>query len=80
MISDNRSKIGPNENRSVSECVFGTILDTLHAEDTLRAVFPSPGIIGHIHIHGTYAFALSAVDAQILITFHTHQRKIAHGL
>ena len=58
---------------------FGTVAFAFHTDDALRAVFPAPGIVGHIHFPGADLFALAAGNAFFRITLDPHAGIIAGG-
>ena len=57
----------------------GTDLRTLAAEDALRSVFPSAGLLVDLYVHGADTQAFPAVDAFAFIAVDAQQRKIARG-
>ena len=63
-----------------SQRVFRAVLHAFHTKNTLRAVLPVSRIICYVNIHGTYAFALSAIYAFVFFAFDANQRKITHRL
>ena len=58
----------------------GTDFCTLAAEDALRSVFPSAGLLVDLYVHGADTQAFPAVDAFAFIAVDAQQGKIAHGL
>ncbi len=55
------------------QSAFRTVPDTFKAKNAFGTVFPLPGIVGHIHIHGTDLPAFSAGNTFFLIAFDPEQ-------
>ena len=53
--------------------ILRAVLHALKAQDTFRAVLSSPGIVLHIHFHGTHFFALAAGYTFTLVTLNPKQ-------
>ena len=62
------------------QCLCGTHLRALIAEDALCSVFPLAGFPVDLHIHGAGSQTFPAMDAFALIAVDAEQRKVAHGL
>ena len=71
---------GIPENRNPLQRVFGAVLYAFHAKDAFRSVLPAARIVGYVHIHGTYAPALPAMNTFVFVAFDADQREIAHRL
>ena len=65
--------------RTISQCIFRAVHNTLKTKDTFRTVFPFAGIVCYIHVHWTYLFTFAAGNTFIFITFYPEQGKITHG-
>ena len=64
----------------LTQCFRGAGLRAFIAEDTLRSVLSSAGLLTDLNIHGTNLQTFPAVDTFALIAVDAQQGKIAHGL
>ena len=55
------------------------MIPAFHAENAFRSVLSLSGIVGDVHIHGTYALAFPAGNTLLFVTLDAHEGKIAHG-
>ena len=63
-----------------SKRVLWTILNTLHAQNTLRSVLSFPRVVRYINIHRADLFSFPAGYTFICIAFYPQQGEITHGL
>ena len=61
------------------QCFLGAFIHALETQYTIRPVDTLPGVVNHIHIHGTNLAAFVARYAFFLFVFYAKQRKIACG-